>query len=829
MQMPKAHQIPKCPLSSSFMRYAMMTILSRALPDMRDGLKPVHRRILYAMHKLGLQPDTPFRKCARVVGEVLGKYHPHGDVAVYDAMVRMAQDFVMSKTLVNGHGNFGSMDNDPPAAMRYTEAKLSAFSRDSLLLDIAKDTVDFLPNFDESETEPVVLPARVPILLLNGASGIAVGMATNIPPHNLGELVDGTIALIKNPNLPEPELLELVPGPDFPTGGVIVGSDGISKLYTTGHGSVVVRAVINEETIELANGRSRTALVISELPYLSNKAGIVEKIAKLCDDKKLEGVSSIRDESDSEGMRIVLELKNDAVPSVVTSNLYQKTSLQTSFAGNFVGVGSNGLEPIRFNLKQALLEFINFRHATIRRRASFELSKEETRAHLVEGMLLVRKSIDKVVDLIMKSKNSTVAKEALMAPTYNLSSVQADAVLAMRLSQLTGMEEEKLRNEYKQLQERIAELRGLLDDDTQVSAMMRKELEEIKSKHAVARRTMIDENVSSELHDETRHPKEQVAVITTRNGYVKRMKVSEFQSQNRGTSGKAGTRLSDGDAVEHFFTCSSHDTVLFISEKGVAHTRRAYEIPYASRIARGTPLQQILPITPQDRISGIVPVTDFNCDLDLIMLTRKGWVKKTPLKAFSRITARGLVAINIEEGDRLLNVHTCLDTDSIIIGTRNGLSLRFNTSELRPTGRASRGVTAIALKGGDELVDMDVIPATRDTSYLLVVTSGGYGKRVQLDEFRVQKRGGVGVIAMKFKAQKAGEPSDTLASMRACEDGNEVMLITGQGTLVRLRADQISLQKRSATGVLVQRFDGENFLQSAAIVPKEFEESPALS
>ncbi|HEY9668866.1 MAG TPA: DNA gyrase subunit A, partial [Coleofasciculaceae cyanobacterium] len=591
-------------MQQSYLEYAMSVIVGRALPDARDGLKPVHRRILYAMHELGLTPDRPFRKCARVVGEVLGKYHPHGDTAVYDALVRMAQEFSMRSPLINGHGNFGSVDNDPPAAMRYTECRLRSISTDAMLQDIESETVDFVDNFDGSQQEPTVLPARVPQLLLNGSSGIAVGMATNIPPHNLGELIDGLIALIHNPDITDIQLMRYIPGPDFPTGGQILGTSGIKEAYTTGRGSITMRGIAQIETIEHRGRPDREAIIVTELPYQTNKAALIEKIAEMVNDKRLEGISDIRDESDRDGMRMVIELKRDAYPRVVLNNLYKQTPLQMNFGANMLALVGN--EPQLLTLKQFLSVFLDFRIETITRRTRYELRKAEERDHLLQGLLIALDNLDEIIELIRHAADAPTAKGGLME-VYGLSEAQADAILQMQLRRLTALEAEKIKAEHEELQARIADLQDILANRSRILEIIETEAAQLKATHATPRRTVIQQ-VEGELDDTDLIANEKAVILLTEQGYIKRMPVNDFIAQARATRGKAAARMKEDDGVEHFLTCCDHDSVLFFSEKGVVYCFKAYQIPAASRTARGVPIVQLLPIPREEKITSIVPV-----------------------------------------------------------------------------------------------------------------------------------------------------------------------------------------------------------------------------
>lgn len=837
-------------MSRSYLEYAMSVIVGRALPDARDGLKPVHRRILYAMHELGLTADRPFRKCARVVGEVLGKYHPHGDTAVYDALVRMAQDFSMRVPLINGHGNFGSIDNDPPAAMRYTECRLQALTGDAMLRDIESETVDFTDNFDGSQQEPLVLPARIPQLLLNGSSGIAVGMATNIPPHNLGELIDGLIALIHNSELTDAQLMQYIPGPDFPTGAQILGTSAIREAYTTGRGSIMMRGVADIETLQQRNRLEREAIIITQLPYQTNKAALIEKIAEMVNEKRLEGISDIRDESDRDGMRIVIELKRDAYPRVVLNNLYKQTPLQANFGANMLAI-VNG-EPQLLTLKQFLTVFLDFRIEAITRRTRYELRKAEERDHLLQGLLIAMSHLDEIIQLIRHAADTPTAKSELITQ-YGLSEAQADAILQMQLRRLTALEADKIRLEHDELQKQIADLQDILARRDRVLEIIETEVTQIKDTHATPRRTVI-EPAEGELGDIDLIANEKALILVTEQGYIKRMPVSTFEAQSRATRGKAGTRMKEDDGVEHFLTCCDHDSVLLFSDRGVVYSLKAYQIPTGSRTSRGVPIVQLLPIPRDEKITSVVPVSEFTSDEYLVMLTKGGFVKKTELAAFSNIRANGLIAISLEEGDQLRWVRRARVEDSIIIGSRYGMAIHFRTSneQLRPLGRATRGVRAMKLREGDELIGMDILPssilATLNTTeediseadtedienedieteesaevaeqsqgpWVLIVTMGGYGKRVPVSQFKLYNRATKGKIATKFKARKF---EDKLAALRIVNEDDELMMITSRGIIIRQSVNAISPQSRSATGVRVQRLDEDDAIAAVALVP----------
>ncbi|MCM1982519.1 DNA gyrase subunit A [Lyngbya confervoides] len=834
-------------MSRSYLEYAMSVIVGRALPDARDGLKPVHRRILYAMHELGLTPDRPFRKCARVVGEVLGKYHPHGDTAVYDALVRMAQDFSMRDPLINGHGNFGSIDNDPPAAMRYTESRLHALSCDALLQDIEQDTVDFADNFDGSQQEPLVLPARIPQLLVNGSSGIAVGMATNIPPHNLGEVIDGLTALIHNPEITDGELMKFIPGPDFPTGGKILGTSGIREAYTSGRGSITMRGVASIETQEQRGRPDRETIIITELPYQTNKAALIEKIAELVNEKRLEGIADIRDESDRDGMRIVIELKRDAYPQVVLNNLYKQTPLQSNFGANMLALVSS--DPQLLNLKLFLSVFLDFREDAIMRRTRFKLRKAQERDHLLQGLLIALENLDEVIHLIRHAADASVARQELMS-RYALSESQSDAILQMQLRRLTALEAEKIQREHEDLLTQIADLEDVLARRERRLAIIEDEIGQIKAKFATPRRTVI-ELTMGELDDMDLIANEQSVVLLTEQGYIKRMPISTFEAQNRATRGRAGARIKEDDAVEHFFACCDHDSILFFSDRGVVYSLKAYQIPMGSRASRGVPLVQLLPIPREEKITSVLAVSEFTEDEYLVMMTSNGYIKKTALSAFSNIRTNGLIAIALEEDDQLRWVRRAREEDTIIIGTHQGMAIHFRADheQLRPLGRATRGVKAMKLKTGDLLIGMDVIAGAvtagldetleedapdleveeeiiEETAgpWVLVITTQGYGKRVPVSQFRLQRRAGKGVTSTKFKKLKQ---KDYVASLRIVHPGDELMLITSRGVVIRQAVDAISSQSRSATGVRVQRLDTEDSIAAVTLVPPSEDDGDA--
>ncbi|BAM82846.1 DNA gyrase subunit A precursor [Cyanidioschyzon merolae strain 10D] len=822
-------------LARSYLEYALSVIHARALPDARDGLKPVHRRILYAMNQLRLDPDGPYRKCARVVGEVLGKYHPHGDSAVYDALVRMAQPFSMLEPLVDGQGNLGSVDGDKAAAMRYTECRLTSLSKRVLLADIDQDTVDMVPNFDASDQEPVVLPARLPQLLLNGASGIAVGMATNIPPHNLRELVSALIALIKNPKLLEAELEALIPAPDFPTGGIIMGLRGSRDLHRTGQGAIILRARTSFETVRAKNRPVREAIIVHELPYQVNKAQLLERMATLVNEKKLDGIADLRDESDRDGMRIVIELKRDADKNVVLNQLFKKTALQAAFNGNMLALV--GRRPEKLSLRRALEVFLEYRVQVIQRRCTFELNKARDREHIVQGLRLALRDIDAVIRIVRNARDVSFARRALVDPdgAFGLSERQADAILGMQLRRLTQLEMGRLDQEHQELLAQIAELENTLARRELVMAMITRELQEIQSQFGRPRRSAISPE-EPELSDIDLVPNEESVIIATKQGYVKRMAMREFEAQRRGTRGKAAARIREDDQVAHFFSCRDHDTILAISQRGTAYAIRAFQIPQASRVARGAPLSALLPVfdasigNAETSLAALVPISAFTPDRYLLLLTQQGWLKKTPLSAFANMNARGLIVMNVRDTDTVRWVRLCGNDDSVIISSTTGLAVRFSLSEaqLRSTGRRTQGVRSMRLRKNDAIADMDVVDGCADVTtserYLVAITEQGYGKRLHVDAFRIQRRGGGGKRATSFKM----DTEDRLLCLRCVEPDSEIILITERGTVVRVPCDSIPIQGRWATGVYVQRLDtGDRIAQVSFTNGSEAEPMPS--
>ena len=784
-------------MKRSYIDYAMSVIVGRALPDVRDGLKPVHRRILFAMNELGMTPDKPYKKCARIVGEVLGKYHPHGDSSVYEALVRMAQDFATRYQTIDGHGNFGSVDGDSAAAMRYTEARMNKITT-SMLADIDCETVDFGPNFDGSLAEPTVLPVRLPMLLLNGVSGIAVGMATNIPPHNVCEIVDGTIALIDNPNITVDGLMQHIKGPDFPTAATIIGLNDIKKAYETGRGSIKMQAVATIEEIPGGNGRqARTAIIVTEIPYQVNKAQLIEKIAELVRDKKIEGISDLRDESDRDGMRIVIELKRDAKPEVVKNNLFKFTQLSASFGVNMLALV--GKQPRLLNLYEVLNEFVEHRVEIITRRTIFFLKKAKMRAHILAGLMIALQNLDEVIELIKKSKTTEEARVGLMS-RFGLDVDQANAILEMQLRKLTGLEQSKIKEEYEELKRKIAEYEAILADRQKVLNIIKDELKEDKEKYGDERRTQILPE-ANEITIEDLTPNVPMAVFITRQGYLKRISLDTFERQNRACRGKGGMKTKENADVEQFFTAKMHDKVLFFSSKGVCYSLNVYDFPEGSRQAKGLPVINLLPIEQDEQITAVVPVSSFDEDKNLIMLTKMGYIKRISLDTFKSIRRNGIIAIGLEDEDCLCWVKEAKDNEEVLIGTSSGMAIRFAISDLRPLGRSARGVNSMKLRSGDTIIGCDIVPRDYDAD-LLVVTSDGFGKRSKLSEFRPQNRGGLGLIATKFKTSKS-----RLVALTIVAENDEIMVVTANGIVTRIKASDISRQGRPATGVKIQSLD----------------------
>lgn len=796
-------------LQTSFLDYAMSVIVSRAIPDVRDGLKPVHRRILYAMYEVGMTPDKPHKKSARVVGDVLAKYHPHGDSAVYDALVRMAQNFSTRYPLVDGHGNFGSVDGDAAAAMRYTESRMSQISME-LLRDINKETVDFGPNYDENETEPLVLPARYPNLLVNGATGIAVGMATNIPPHNLREVIDGAVHLIDNPDTGIEDLMQIIKGPDFPTGGIILGRDGIRNAYLTGRGSISIRAKSQFE--EMPGGKTR--IVVTEIPYQQNKARLIEKIAELTRDKKIDGITDLRDESDRTGMRIVIELRRDVKPQVVLNNLYKHTGLQGSFG--VIALSLVNGEPKVLNLRQMLVYYIEHQRDVVRRRTQFDLSKAEARAHILEGLRIALDNIDAIIALIRGSETTEIAREGLMTH-FSLSHEQAQAILDMRLQRLTGLEREKIENEYRELQKLIAELQNILSNDAELMNVIRSELIVVRDKFADERRTSIvgDEG---DISDEDLIPVQDVVVTITHAGYVKRIPLTAYQSQRRGGRGITAMGTREEDLVEHMFITSSHHHLLIFTNKGRMYSLKAYEIPEYSRQAKGLPIINLLQVDSDEKISTVIPVRSMDLEDNpaLFFATRHGVVKKTSLKDYANIRKNGLIAINLREDDELIAVRLTSGESDIIMATRRGMSIRFHESDVRQMGRVSTGVKGIQIGRDDAVIGMDVI--VPDTN-VLVVTSRGYGKKTYADDYRIQSRGGKGIKTLHCTAKNG-----SVVALKMVDDTDDLMIITNAGVAIRIHVQDISKQSRNTQGVkLINVREEEEVATVASVIVGEDE------
>jgi DNA gyrase subunit A len=798
-------------MRSSFLDYAMSVIVARALPDVRDGLKPVHRRILYAMHDLGMHSDKAYKKSARIVGEVIGKYHPHGDSAVYDTMVRMAQDFNYRYMLVDGHGNFGSVDGDAAAAMRYTEARMSKISME-LLRDINKDTIDYQDNYDGSEREPVVMPARFPNLLVNGTSGIAVGMATNIPPHQLGEVIDGVLAISRDPDLTIQELMEIITGPDFPTAGLILGRSGIRKAYETGRGSITLRAKVEIE--QKANGKE--VIIVRELPYQVNKAKLVEKIAELVRDKKIDGITDLRDESDRKGMRLVIEVRKDANANVLLNNLYKQTALQTSFGINLLALVDG--QPKVLNLKQCLKYYLDHQVVVIRRRTEFELKKAEARAHILEGLRIALDNLDAVISLIRSSRTTDIAREGLMTQ-FKLSEKQAQAILDMRLQRLTGLEREKIEEEFQNLMQLISELKAILADKEKVLEIIREELTEIKERFNDERRTEIVSGGLEMIEDEDLIPRENIVITLTHNGYVKRLPVSTYRAQRRGGRGIQGMGTNEDDFVEHLITTSTHDTILFFTNKGKVYRSKGYEIPEFSRTAKGIPIINLLEIEKGEWVNAIIPVSEFVDDWYLFFTTKEGISKRSPLSSFANIRNNGLIALNLREGDELISVRMTDGSKEMIIGTKNGLLIRFPETDVRSMGRTATGVKGITLSGDDEVVGMEVL---EDSAEILVVTKNGFGKRTPSEEYRRQGRGGKGI-----KTCNITDKNGDLVTMKVVTGEEDLMLITTGGVLIRIPVSSISMTGRNTQGVkLISLNKAENeYVATVAKVDKE-EEKP---
>ena len=794
-------------LKNSFISYAMAVIVSRALPDVRDGLKPVHRRILYSMTELGMTPDKPFRKSARIVGDVLGKYHPHGDTAVYDAMVRLAQDFSMRYTLVEGQGNFGSVDGDSPAAMRYTEARLSKMAAD-LTADLDKQTVDFYPNFDETLMQPEVLPSRFPNLLVNGSGGIAVGMATNIPPHNMGEVIDGVVYMLDHPDCTVGELMDIIKGPDFPTAGLIMGMNGIKSAYLTGKGRIIMRARTEIEPINA----NRSRIVVTEIPYQVNKARLVEKIAELVHEKRVEGISDLRDESDRRGMRIVIELKKDVNPQIVLNTLFKHTQMQETFGVNMLALV--GGVPRVLNLQQMLYYYIEHQKDVIVRRTRYDLGKAEARAHILEGLLVALDHIDEVVNLIRTSKTGAEAKEGLMT-RFGLSEKQAQAILDMRLQRLVGLERQRLHDEYVELEKTIAHLREVLGSEELVRGIIREEILAIRAKYADPRRTEIVP-IANEIELADLIQEENMAVTLTHFGYVKRVTADTYRAQKRGGKGITGMTTREEDYAEQIFVTSTHTDLMFFTSRGRVFRKTCYEIPEAGRTAKGTAIVNLLQLDGGEKVTTVIPVKEGARGM-LVMTTRNGVIKKTELGEFENIRASGLIAVTLRGDDELIGVALTDGTKELLLGTRGGMSIRFHESDVRPMGRSAMGVKAMELDEGDEIVSMSVVD---EDSQVLTISENGYGKRTEVREYRVQSRGGKGIKAMQL-TDKTGR----LAALMLAHEDEDVMMISDDGTIIRTAVADISTQSRSTQGVRMMRL-AEGSRVVAVTATEKVEEQP---
>lgn len=791
-------------MKNSYIDYAMSVIVMRALPDVRDGLKPVHRRILYAMHEAGMTPNKPYKKSARIVGEVLGKYHPHGDSSVYDASVRLAQDFSTRYLLVDGHGNFGSVDGDSAAAMRYTEVRMSRVAAE-MLADIEKDTVDFVPNYDESLKEPTVLPAKIPNLLVNGSSGIAVGMATNIPPHNLGEVVDGLVMMIDDPEVSIQELMMAIKGPDFPTGGLILGREGIKSAYLTGRGSVKMRAQARIE--RMSNGKNR--IIVTEIPYQVNKAKLVETIANLVRDKVIDGITDLRDESDRTGMRVVIELRRDVNADVVLNQLYKHTQLQDSFGVNMLALVDG--RPRVLNLQEVLRLYLAHQKDVITRRTQFELEKARARAHILEGLKIALDNLDAVIATIRRSQTVDIARTALM-DGFALSEKQSQAILDMRLQRLTGLERAKIEQEYKDIMETIELLESILADEHKVMNIIKEELLDVKKRFGDDRRTVITSDVSK-LEVEDLIAVEDVVITITHQGYIKRLNIDTYRSQKRGGRGVTGMGTKEEDFVVHLFVATTHHNILFFTNRGRVYRLKAYEIAEASRTAKGTAVVNLLPLEQNEKITAVIPIKEFAEKRFLFMATRKGIVKKTELTEFDTARKGGLIAINLDEDDDLIDVKLTNGEQHIILGTRDGMAIHFAEKEVRVMGRTAHGVKGISLDDGDVVVGVDVVKPDNE---VLTVSEEGYGKRTLVREYRTQSRGGKGVINLKV-TEKTGK----VVGLKLVRPGQELMLITSDGIVIRIEIDEISVISRNTQGVTLMRTSAEDKVVALATVEKK--------
>lgn len=792
-------------MERNYIDYAMSVIAARALPDVRDGLKPVQRRILYSMIELNNGPDKPHRKCARIVGDTMGKYHPHGDISIYEALVKLAQEWNTRYMLVDGHGNFGSVDGDSAAAMRYTEARLSKISME-MLADINKDTVDFVPNFDETEKEPTVLPSRYPNLLVNGTSGIAVGMATNIPPHNLRETIDAVVKIIDNRILEDretdiEEILQVVKGPDFPTGAQILGTSEIEEAYRTGRGKIKVRAISNIEP--MSNGKQR--IVITELPYMVNKARLIQKIAELVKDKKIEGITDLRDESSREGMRIVIELRKDANANIVLKKLYKHTQLQDTFGVIMLALVNN--EPKILNLLEMLTYYLKHQEDVVTRRTKYELNKAEERAHILQGLLIALDNIERVIQIIRGSKNVAEAKEKLMEE-FGLSDAQAQAIVDMRLRALTGLERDKIEAEYRELIERIAELKAILADEKKLLGVIKEELLIISTKYGDDRRTAIGPD-EDEITDEELIKRENTVIAMTKLGYIKRMTVDNFRSQNRGGKGIKGMQTIEDDFIEELIMTTTHHFIMFFTNLGRVYRLKAYEIPESGRTARGTAIVNLLQMLPEEKITAVIPIREFKPGRYLFMATKKGMVKKTPITDFQNIRKNGLAAITLRDEDELIEVKSTNNKKEILLVSKLGMCIRFQETDARSTGRTSMGVKGMNLGAGDEVIGMQMDTQGDD---LLIVSENGMGKRTSMDEFTPQNRGGKGV-----KCYKINEKTGNVVGVKAVNENNEIMLISTEGIVIRLQCKDISQLSRVTSGVKLINLDTENNIKVASV------------
>ncbi len=809
----KPHNIAK-EMRTSFIDYAMSVIVSRALPDVRDGLKPVHRRILYSMNDLGMHSDKPYKKSARIVGDVIAKYHPHGDSSVYDAMVRMAQDFSYRCPLVDGHGNFGSIDGDGAAAMRYTEARMSKLAME-MMRDINKNTIDFQPNFDGEEQEPVVLPARFPSLLVNGTTGIAVGMATNIPPHNLSEVIDGCLAYMDNPEIDILGLMQFIKGPDLPTGALILGTKGIRSAYETGNGSIMIRSQC--EIVEGHGGKY--SILVTEIPYQVNRERLIEKIAELVKEKRLDGITDLRNESNREGTRIVIELRKDVNPQVMLNNLFKLTQLQVSYGINMLALVDG--QPKVLNLKEIISEYIKHQVEVIVRRTKFDLDKAEDRAHILEGLRIALDHIDRIIAIIRGSSNDEEALNSLMSE-FSLSERQGKAILEMRLRRLTGLERGKIEDEYQNLVVLIADLKDILANESRVHAIIREELLEVKQKHGDERRTQIVRGSDFDIEDEDLIPEEQVIITLTNNGYIKRQPISTYRSQNRGGRGVQGMGTHDDDYVKELLSTSTHDHLLFFTSKGKVYQKKAYTIPEYGRTAKGLPIVNIIEIAQDEYISAIIPVKEFNDDEFLFFATRFGVVKRTTLSAFGHIRTNGLIALSLREDDELIGVRKTSGQDDIIIASSGGKAVWFDETEVRPMGRTAAGVRGIFLEEDEVAIGMEMVTTDQE---ILVVTENGFGKRTSIKEYRKTKRGGKGVKTLTIT-----DKNGTLVAMKAVNGDEDLIIVTNKGVIIRTPIQQISQTGRATQGVKLIRLTDEQLVSSVAIVEhEESDESQLVS